>query len=43
MQKKYLIAWIEDPQHFKPGNRMPAVQLSGQEMAALADYLLELQ
>ena len=43
MQKNYLIAWIQDPQHFKPGNRMPAVTLNGQELMSLADYLMELQ
>ena len=43
MQKNYLMAWLQDPQHFKPGNRMPAVTLSGDELASLSDYLMGLQ
>lgn len=43
MRRQELLAWIADPQHFKPGNHMPAVRLQPQEMAALADYLMTLQ
>jgi cytochrome c oxidase subunit 2 len=35
----YLAGWIEDPQHFKPGNRMPALHLEGPELEALVAYL----
>jgi cytochrome c oxidase subunit 2 len=31
--------WIRDPQHPKPGNRMPALPLSGADVEALATYL----
>jgi cytochrome c oxidase subunit II len=31
--------WIRDPQHVKPGAKMPALPLSGSEVRALADYL----
>jgi len=35
-----LAAWISDPQHLKPGSRMPAYrQFSGEELRALAAYL----
>jgi cytochrome c oxidase subunit II len=32
-------AWILDPQGIKPGNRMPAVNLSSEEFLALLEYL----
>jgi cytochrome c oxidase subunit II len=38
-----LAGWISDPQHIKPGNRMPPVQLAGQELSALVRYLGSLQ
>jgi cytochrome c oxidase subunit II len=38
-----LAGWISDPQHVKPGNRMPPVQLAGQELSALVRYLGSLQ
>jgi cytochrome c oxidase subunit 2 len=38
-----LAAWIRDPQHVKPGNRMPALDLSGSEVDALVAYLESLR
>jgi cytochrome c oxidase subunit II len=38
-RRDYLTRWIRDPQHFKPGNKMPALGLSGAEIGALVDYL----
>ena len=35
----YLAGWILDPQHVKPGNKMPATALSGPDLQALLDYL----
>jgi cytochrome c oxidase subunit II len=35
----YLGRWIRDPQHFKPGNRMPGLNLSDQDVASLVSYL----
>jgi cytochrome c oxidase subunit 2 len=35
----YLERWIRDPQHFKPGNKMPALGLSDAQVRRLADYL----
>jgi cytochrome c oxidase subunit II len=35
----YLAGWILDPQHIKPGNKMPATNLSGPDLQALLDYL----
>jgi cytochrome c oxidase subunit 2 len=34
-----LAAWIRDPQYFKPGNRMPALDLDRSEIEAVAAYL----
>jgi cytochrome c oxidase subunit 2 len=31
--------WLRDPQHAKPGNRMPALPLSNADVRALASYL----
>jgi cytochrome c oxidase subunit II len=38
-EKGDLGGWILDPQHFKPGNKMPGFQLGGPELTALIDYL----
>jgi len=34
-----LAGWIADPQHIKPGNRMPSPGLSGEQLQALLAYL----
>jgi cytochrome c oxidase subunit 2 len=39
----YLAGWILDPQHVKPGNKMPATDLSGTELQALLAYLESLK
>ena len=39
----YLSGWIADPQHVKPGNRMPRLDLSGSDLAAIRSYLLTLK
>jgi cytochrome c oxidase subunit 2 len=39
----YLSGWIADPQHVKPGNRMPRLGLSGSDLAAIRSYLLTLK
>ena len=31
--------WIEDPQHIKPGNKMPALGLTKTQIAELVPYL----
>jgi cytochrome c oxidase subunit 2 len=38
-----LKAWIKDPGHFKPGVLMPAMNLSDDEIDALATYLATLK
>ena len=38
-----LAAWISDPQHVKPGNKMPGLNLDRQEVADLVAYLRELR
>jgi cytochrome c oxidase subunit 2 len=35
----YLAGWIADPQHLKPGNRMPPTGLSADELQAVIAYL----
>jgi cytochrome c oxidase subunit 2 len=39
----YLAGWILDPQHVKPGSKMPATDLSGAELQALLAYLESLK
>jgi cytochrome c oxidase subunit 2 len=34
-----LTEWIRDPQHVKPGNKMPQLHLSQQQLTALVGYL----
>ena len=38
-----LARWIADPQHAKPGNRMPALALSGSDRRDLLTYLESLR
>jgi cytochrome c oxidase subunit II len=38
-----LAGWIADPQHVKPGNRMPAVRLGDSDFGALVAYLESLK
>jgi cytochrome c oxidase subunit II len=40
---EYLGGWIRDPQHFKPGNKMPGLNLSGQDVSSLVAYLRSLR
>lgn len=37
-----LAGWILDPQHLKPGNQMPATNLSSEELLDLLAYLMSL-
>jgi cytochrome c oxidase subunit II len=37
--KGYLGGWILDPQHLKPGSKMPGLQLEGRQLEALLAYL----
>jgi cytochrome c oxidase subunit 2 len=34
-----LAGWILDPQHVKPGNKMPGLDLTGDQVQTLVDYL----
>ena len=38
-----LSSWVRNPQAFKPGNRMPVLDLSGRDHRALIDYLESLR
>jgi len=42
-RKGYLGGWILDPQHAKPGARMPGLTLSGSQLQALLAYLESLK
>jgi cytochrome c oxidase subunit II len=39
----HLQEWIRDPQHFKPGNKMPGLNLSEAQIASIATYLRSLR
>jgi cytochrome c oxidase subunit II len=41
--RAHLEQWIADPQHVKPGNKMPQLHLSQQELTALTSYLESLK
>jgi cytochrome c oxidase subunit II len=41
--RSYLSRWIVDSQHFKPGNEMPDLQLTGAQLHALVAYLESLK
>jgi cytochrome c oxidase subunit 2 len=42
MSAETLRAWLEDPDHLKPGARMPAMQLESAALDQLVSYLLTL-
>jgi len=42
-REEYLAGWIRDPQHVKPGNRMPAVDLSATQVQDVVAYLESLK
>ena len=35
--------WIKDPQHLKPGNKMPTAQLTDMQLDQIVAYLTTLQ
>jgi cytochrome c oxidase subunit 2 len=35
--------WIKDPQHVKPGNKMPAVPLDASQLRAVVAYMESLR
>jgi len=39
MTADYLDQWIRDPQAIKPGNQMPALPLSSQQLDQVVAYL----
>jgi cytochrome c oxidase subunit 2 len=39
----YLSAWIADPQHIKPGNFMPRLDISAADLTRIRNYLATLQ
>lgn len=41
--RESLIAWITNPDHFKPGARMPAMKLDTAQIDQVADYLMTLK
>lgn len=43
LRRGYLAAWVLDPQHIKPGVRMPGTEFGGPELQALLAYLESLR
>jgi cytochrome c oxidase subunit 2 len=41
--REHLLGWVKNSQTFKPGNRMPANNLSDQDLQAVVDYLQSLR
>jgi cytochrome c oxidase subunit 2 len=41
--KGWLGGWILDPQHIKPGNKMPGLPIGGRQLQQLLDYLESLK
>jgi cytochrome c oxidase subunit II len=41
--QQYLQQWIKDPQHFKPGNKMPGLNLTDADIASIVTYLRSLR
>lgn len=41
--REHLMAWVANSQAFKPGNKMPANNLSDQDLQAVVDYLQSLK
>jgi cytochrome c oxidase subunit 2 len=39
----FLAQWIRDPQHFKPGNKMPGLNLTDQQVNSIVAYLRSLR
>jgi cytochrome c oxidase subunit 2 len=39
----HLQEWIRDPQHFKPGNKMPGLNLSDADISSITTYLRSLR
>jgi cytochrome c oxidase subunit 2 len=42
-RRSYLTRWVVDSQHYKPGNEMPDLQLTGAQLHALVAYLESLK
>jgi cytochrome c oxidase subunit 2 len=42
-RRGFLGGWILDPQHIKPGNKMPGLDISGRQLQPLLDYLASLK
>jgi len=41
--RAHLLEWVKDPDHFKPGARMPAMQLAPDQITRIVDYLVSLE
>jgi cytochrome c oxidase subunit 2 len=39
----YLASWVRNPQHIKPGNKMPSINLTSSEREMLLDFLESLR
>ena len=43
INKANLHAWVLDPEHLKPGARMPAMKVKGEPLDQIVDYLMSLK
>ncbi|MCH2223058.1 MAG: cytochrome c oxidase subunit II, partial [Dechloromonas sp.] len=43
LTKANVHAWVLDPEHLKPGARMPAMKVKGEPLDQLVDYLMSLK
>jgi cytochrome c oxidase subunit 2 len=41
--RKYLAVWVRDPQHFKPGNKMPGLPIPGRDSQQIVTFLRSLK
>jgi cytochrome c oxidase subunit 2 len=41
--RENLRQWVQNPDSFKPGSLMPAMQLNQQDLDAVTDYLVTLK
>jgi cytochrome c oxidase subunit 2 len=43
LTRGYLASWLLDPQHIKPGNKIPGTDFSGRHLQEVLDYLMSLR
>jgi len=41
LSREWLVSWLDNPKHYDEGTMMPSMKLTSQEVADLAEYLLQ--